>query len=64
MAGDSVKESSPSGTDSEGFFSHIVTEIVTSPLNLFLLSICLLLLYKIYKSSRTLPPGMLLMSTC
>ncbi|KAB7498468.1 Membrane-associated progesterone receptor component 2 [Armadillidium nasatum] len=56
MAEDVTNDKSNTDIENEGFISSIITEIVTSPLNLFLLSICLILLYKIYKSSKVPPP--------
>ncbi|RXG68053.1 Membrane-associated progesterone receptor component 2 [Armadillidium vulgare] len=56
MAEDVTNDKSNTDIENEGFISSIITEIVTSPLNLILLSICLVLLYKIYKSSKVPPP--------
>ena len=47
-------------TGEEGILESIIKDIVTSPLNLFLLFVCLILLYKIYKSSKAPPPGKLI----
>lgn len=41
----------------DGFIQQIITEAVTSPLNIVLLGICCVLIYKIYRASRGEPPG-------
>ena len=41
---------------SGGFFSNLISELIGSPLNLLLLSICLFLLYKIIGGRRDTVP--------
>lgn len=43
--------------ESGGFFSNLFSELISSPLNLLLLGICLYLLYKIIGGRRTTAPS-------
>lgn len=41
----------------DDFFSRLLEEAVSSPINIILLTVCGILLYKIYRASKEEPPG-------
>lgn len=54
MAEDGSDTVSPS---EDSFLSSLLTEIFTSPLNLFLLAVCAVLIYKIFRPSDGIGAG-------
>lgn len=54
-----VHEASPPDAEvnEDNFLHRIIEEAVSSPINIVLLSVCIILLYKIYRASKEEPPG-------
>ena len=50
------KEEAAAATSDEGFLTSFLTELLTSPLNLFLLAVCGYLIYKIFLGKRSSQP--------
>ncbi|KAF2368544.1 Cytochrome b5-like heme/steroid binding domain [Trinorchestia longiramus] len=50
------KDATPDPELEESFLQEIIMEAVSSPLNIVLLAVCCVLIYKIYRASRTPQP--------